>query len=202
MNDTSKHYKALFKKYGVDAKSVQWSDKESQYKRFEALLEVENNILSIIDLGCGFGDLYEYLKLKNFNGKYLGLDNVDEFIDAAKERFSDTNTEFKKFDINTSEIPKGYDYIILSGVFNNKFDGNYDFMINTINEMFKQCEKGIAFNAMSSYVDYQADNLYYSNPLEIFDYCKIHLTRKVILKHDYIVKEGSIPFEYTMFLYK
>lgn len=202
MNDTSKHYKALFKKHGVDAKSVQWSDKESQFKRFEALLQVQNEISSIIDLGCGFGDLYEYLQLNNFNGKYLGLDNVDEFIDAAKERFLDSNADFKKFDINTSEIPKGYDYIILSGVFNNKFDGNYDFMINTINEMFKKCEKGIAFNAMSTYVDYQADDLYYTNPLEIFDYCKINLTRKVILKHDYIVKKGSIPFEYTIFLYK
>ncbi len=202
MNDTSKHYKELFKKHGVDAKSVQWSDKESQFKRFEALLQVENEISSIIDLGCGFGDLYEYLQLNNFNGKYLGLDNVDEFIDAAKERFSDGTAEFKKFDINTSKIPKGYDYIILSGVFNNKFDGNRDFMINTINEMFKKCEKGIAFNAMSTYVDYQADDLYYTNPLEIFDYCKLNLTRKVVLKHDYIVKKGSIPFEYTIFLYK
>ena len=75
-------------------------------------------------------------------------------------------------------------------------------MISTIDKMFLACEKGISFNAMSTYVDYQDEILYYSNPLDIFDYCKRNLTRKVVLRHDYLVKADSIPYEYTIYLYK
>jgi hypothetical protein len=75
-------------------------------------------------------------------------------------------------------------------------------MLNTIKKMYEVCGKGVAFNAMSTYVDFQADDLYYSDPLEIFDYCKRNLTRKVVLRHDYLVKENSIPFEYAIYLYK
>jgi len=75
-------------------------------------------------------------------------------------------------------------------------------MINTIHKMFSACKKGVAFNAMSTYVDYRDEILYYSNPMEIFDYCKRNLTRNVILRHEYLVKENSIPYEYTMYLYK
>jgi hypothetical protein len=68
--------------------------------------------------------------------------------------------------------------------------------------MFQSCQKGIAFNAMSTYVDFQVDDLYYSNPLAVFDFCKKNLSRKVTLKHDYILREGSIPFEYVIYVYK
>jgi hypothetical protein len=75
-------------------------------------------------------------------------------------------------------------------------------MLNGIKSMFNACTKGIALNAMSTYVDFQADNLYYTDPLEIFDYCKRNLSRKVTLRHDYLVKENSIPFEYCIYVYK
>ena len=196
------HFKRLYKLHGDSPKSVHWSDAKTQEKRFEILLGIDNNIKSLLDVGCGLGDMYQYMQTQGFGGRYCGTDFVDEFIEASKRKFNSPNVDFRINDIKNDTLPIGYDYVVLSGVFNNRADNNEDFMINTIRKMFSVCEKGIAFNAMSTYVDYYDEVLYYTNPLEIFDYCKRSLTRKVVLRHDYLVKENSIPYEYTIYLYR
>ena len=75
-------------------------------------------------------------------------------------------------------------------------------MFDLIKKMLRSCNKGIAFNSMSTYVEFQEDELFYSDPKEIFHYCKKHLTQSVVLKHDYKLKEDAFPYEYTMYLYK
>lgn len=198
-----KHYQKLFQEHGNSSASVQYSDSVSQYKRFEILAGISAEINSMIDVGCGLAHLYDYMKSKGYSGKYLGLDFVPEFIEADKKNYtSDANAAFQVFDIINDSFPASYEYILLSGVFNNKMPNNKEFMLNAITKMFAASTKGIAFNAMSTYVDFQADNLYYTDPLEVFDFCKRNLTKKVTLRHDYLVKENSIPFEYAMYLYK
>ena len=140
---------------------------------------------------------------RGFSGTYLGLDFVPPFIDHDISKYrNDRRARFQLFDIATEDFPRGYDYLFLSGVFNNRTDTNKQFMLDTIIKMFDACNKGVAFNAMSTYVDYYDDALYYSDPLDTFDFCKKTLTRKVTLRHDYIVRDNSIPFEYTIYLYR
>ena len=203
ISNLKKHYQTLLNQHGVSPKSVQHIDQHSQFKRFEVLFGIDNNPKSVIDIGCGLGDMYQYLLNNNYKGEYLGLDFLPDFIELASKSFKKSpKASFKLSDITIDDIPLGYDYILLSGVFNNKLPDNKQFLLNMLKKMFDSCNKGVAFNAMSTYVDYQDDNLYYSNPLEVFDFCKQHLTKNVILRHDYVVKENSIPFEYTIYLYK
>ena len=203
-SEIKEHYKQLFLKHGIDPKSVQWSDSTTQMNRFRILSEIDDNLKSIIDVGCGLGDFFTYLKKeKKFSGMYLGLDYLPEFVDACKDQFrSENNSAFQLFDLTRDEFPSDYNYITLSGVFNNKVEQNEQFMYQSIEKMFKAALKGVSFNALSTYVDYEDEGLYYSDPLAVFDFCKRNITRKVTLRHDYLVKEGSIPFEYTIYLYK
>ena len=60
-------YKYNIEKYGYSAMGLHWSSKSSQYSRFyfinylmKKYINEEN--VNIADLGCGFGDFYEYLK--------------------------------------------------------------------------------------------------------------------------------------------
>lgn len=201
--DLKKHYTELYRKYGDDSKAVQYSDEKSQTERFKILCGIDPHLQSVVDVGCGLAHLYSYLQSTGFTGKYCGLDFVPDFIAANKEKYAhDDQTAFSEFDITSQEIPSGYDYIMLSGVFNNLMDDNETFMLHAIRKMFDAAAKGVAFNAMSTYVDFQADNLYYSDPLRVFDFCKRNITKKVTLRHDYLVKENSIPFEYAIYLYK
>ena len=203
ISDLKQHYKELLKEHGPSPEAVQHINKDSQYKRFEILCEIAPHMQSVIDVGCGLGDMFQYLNSQDFKGKYLGLDFISEFISLSENHFKAySNAQFKECNLLTDNIPLGYDFILLSGVFNNNQKNNEEFMYSTITKMFNSCQKGIAFNAMSTYVDFQDTNLYYSDPLKVFDFCKRNLTRKVVLKHDYLVKKNSIPFEYTMYLYK
>ena len=81
-------------------------------------------------------------------------------------------------------------------------ENNAAFTRKTLEVMWQTCTKGIAFNALSTYVDYEDSHLYYHDPLTLFDYCKRNLSPYIKLRNDYEVKPNSIPFEFTMYVYK
>jgi hypothetical protein len=56
--------------------------------------------------------------------------------------------------------------------------------------------RGFAFNAMTTYVDWKQENLYYADPFMFFDFCKRNISRYVSLLHDYPL------FEWTMIVRK
>ena len=202
IKDLKQYYQSLYQAHGNSVEAVQHVSQASQYKRFDILTDIDTQLNSIIDIGCGLGDMYHYLNSKGYQGSYLGLDFVDEFIQAASEKFrAHSQANFARFDLTKEKIPATHDYILLSGVFNNNTPDAKQFMLSTIDAMFQACKKGVAFNAMSTYVDFLNDVLFYIDPLEVFDHCK-KLGAHVVLKHDYIVKEGSVPYEFTMYLYK
>ena len=200
--DVKAHYKALFGEHGNSAKAVQWGDDASQHSRFEILAQVAPKLGSVVDVGCGLGHLYEHLRAREPDLRYTGLDFVPEFIDAARATFHETNAEFQVFDVFNDPMPKGSDFALLSGVFNNLMDDNWGFMTHALRAMFDAAERGIAFNAMSTYVDYRDPGLYYVDPCAVFDFCKHNLSKKVTLRHDYSLSEGGFPFEFAVYCYK
>ena len=200
--ELKKHYQDLFAEHGNSSHAVQYSDSASQFKRFEILQQIDRSMESVVDIGCGLGHLYEFLQTKNENIRYLGLDFVKEFIQAAQNTHGKDQVAFQVCDLYQDQIPSGYDYALLSGVFNNLMPDNWGFMRMTLEKMFAAANKGIAFNCMSTYVDYFDAGLFYVNPCEVFDFCKRELGRKVVLRNEYLIREGSIPFECTFYVYK
>ena len=52
--------------------------------------------------------------------------------------------------------------------------------------------KALAFNLLSTYVDWQEPHLFYGDPLFWFDHCKRNYSRQVALLHDYPLYEWTI----------
>jgi SAM-dependent methyltransferase len=197
------HYQQLFEKHGRDHNAVQYSSRESQYARFKVLLEIADNLDSVADIGCGLGDLLPLLRQKYPKVSYTGYDFVDAFINDAKRQFSnDKLAQFKQLDIRQDHIEEKADYVFLSGMLNNLMDDNAAFTERTLQRMWLAANKGIAFNALSCYVDYQDEGLCYHDPLKLFHFCKTNFSKYVSLRHDYDVKEHSIPFEFTIYVFK
>ena len=90
-----------------------------------------------------------------------------------------------------------FDYAIISGVFNNRVTDNWAFLTGALRLLFPHVRRGLAFNALSAYVDFQDEGLYYADPEAVFRFCKESLSPAVNLRHDYEVKPGVVPFEFT-----
>jgi SAM-dependent methyltransferase len=203
INNLKEYYQNLYKQNGDSPKSVQHRSKLDQYKRFQILTSHIKRDQSVVDLGCGLGDLLTYLRKNGFTGHYLGLDLVPEFISLAHTKFNgDPKAKFKEFNGDYDQIEDKYDYSVISGVFNNRIKNNKKFMYDTISNLFSNCAVGLAFNSLSVHVEYQAKDLFYSDPSSVLTYCKKNLTPFVSLKHDYIIKPNGYPYEYSMFLSK
>lgn len=74
--------------------------------------------LKLIELGCGNGQLAEYLIERGLNFSYTGVDFSDPLLAAGRKAFAErSNVDFINDDIHTLEkIDKHFDYAIYSHV--------------------------------------------------------------------------------------
>jgi len=202
-SDIIRNYRERFAKHGPGPKAVQYTDRESHLARFEVIAGVDPDMTSVLDVGCGLGDFCHFLRARDNAARYHGVDIVPEFIEAASKVFAeDQAASVSLLDAELDRLPGGFDYAVLSGVFNNAMDDNWGFMTRTLHQMWQAAEKGIAFNAMSTYVDYRDPDLFYVDPMEVFAFCKSTLGGHPVLRHDYSVRPGGFPFEFAMYVYK
>ena len=117
-----------------------------------------------MDFGCGLAHLYEHIRLRpklSAQVIYTGSDISSKFVEACRLKYP--NLKFTYFDVLQSDIPETVDYIVMNGVVTEKrnlsFDYMFSFMCKVLERTFKFVERGIAFNIMSSAVDYERDDL-------------------------------------------
>lgn len=124
-----------------------WSSPQSQSDRFQALLraaQFEGG--SVIDYGCGSGDLFGYLQSSGYAFDYLGLDQNSDMIRIAKAKYG------ARFDvIGLDEVFfSSADYIFCSGVFQFRDSDNPYYYDALIRSLFRQSKRCIAFNVLSA----------------------------------------------------
>ena len=197
-----RHYQSLLAEHGAGPQALQWADRETQFTRFAVLYDVAPKMQSVLDVGCGLGDFRHFLRARGSDARFHGVDIVPEFIELASQAFADDPLASASKIEPEGELPKGYDYAILSGAFNNRMDDNWGFVTATLRRMWGAAEKGIAFNAMTSHVDYQDEGLWYVDPMKLFGFCKTELSGHPVLRHDYTVRENGFPFEFAIYVYK
>lgn len=185
-------YNERLKLYGYDQRALGWF-KGRQPLRFKVLSEIGDlNKCSILDVGCGFGDLYGFLIKRNLNIEYTGVDINPDLTKVAKEIYPDAHFEVK--DIEQENINDNFDWVFASGLFEFKVHDD-EYVQKMLKRMFEICNKGIAADFLSNYVDFKNENAYYASPEEIFSFCKT-LSKRVTLRHDYM------PFEFCVHVYK
>lgn len=196
--DIKKHYQDLFKEYGDSPQATQYSDLITQELRYKYLTEIgELNGKAILDFGCGTAQLATYLKNSDIEFDYIGVDIVPEFLDHSQKKFPEfrfgSYEDFKDIKV---------DYIFISGVFNNLIADNRSFYKETIKDLFKNARLGLAFNMISKYVDYYDLGLFYEYPEYVFKFAKEEVTPLVLLRNDYLIKDNTPPFDFTVYLYR
>lgn len=191
--DLKNYYDHHLDSHGHSAMGVGWKNEAAQQIRFDQLAKVIESTsgFTINDLGCGIGDLYKYLSAKQDQSfEYYGYDVLESMLHVANTRFAESkNAHWIKMD-KADELLEA-DYTIASGIFNLKYtierSAWMDYILETLKQMNLKSKRGLAFNMLTTYSDkeFMKDELFYSDPLFFFDFCKRNFSRDVALLHDY-----------------
>ena len=138
------YYSALVKKHGHSPQSVGWgSRKGKQGLRFSVLCEIGNiSNCSILDVGCGFGDLYGYLDYKKIKTDYYGIDINPHLLELGQKIYPKANLELRDFE--EEKFTRKFDWVFASGITSVK--GSYPQIKKIMIEMFRICKNGYAMN--------------------------------------------------------
>jgi SAM-dependent methyltransferase len=180
--------------------AVRSNDRQRQYMRFGELVsgfDLNNDQATLLDIGCGNGELYLYLNFRGWRGAYTGIDITDALLTQARERFSAVKFEHRDI-MSETGVGEGelYDYCCISGVFNVNVGQDFDWAAEFVKRSFAMCKAGLAFNAISTYTNWRDDDMFYISPEEMFGFCVKNLSPRVTLAHH------NLPYNYTVHVYK
>jgi trans-aconitate methyltransferase len=183
-------YDKSLEQFGPGPKALLWWDYRSMAIRFRELVkDVPVEGKSIMDAGCGLGDLLPFLYAKSINFRYTGIDKKPEFIKIAKERYE--GHEFKVGDPLNHRLGL-YDVVISSGVMNGNVENWLKKRQKMIANLFDQTGEVLAFNMAGGHNPIPHDSLIaYANADEIVDFCRT-LTKHVKLNTGYLHNDFTI----------
>jgi SAM-dependent methyltransferase len=188
------YYAGRLAEHGVTARGVDWNGTDGQTRRFVELCRVIDlaEPFSVNDLGCGYGALHDFLTAHYPTFDYRGFDIAPAMVAATRHRLGAAAGA-------VGAIPDRIaDFGMASGIFNVRLgaaDGAWQtHVVTTLDVLNRTSRRGFAFNCLTRYsdADRMRPDLYYADPLVLFDHCKRHYARDVALMHDYGLYEFTI----------
>lgn len=204
LDSISKLYNNSAQAYGDSPKAARWADTETQERRFEVLCAVGDlKTAKVLDFGCNVGHLLRFMRERlDFKGEYVGYDISPLAILEAAENFPFPEVRFKHTNILVDQIPEDFDYVLMSGLFSDPVSDNWALMECILKRLFVHTRKALTFNMFSTRVDYQSKELFYYQPEEVLAFCLDQLSHRVILRHDYRLRQSAGTYEFTVYVYK
>lgn len=197
-----KIYRDLYQKHKGTPMAVSSESLEHKKLRFKNICNIfkDEDDISVHEVGMGIADMNQYILDHNPNKNivYSGTEILEEYVDEAKKRFP--LNSFYHRDIAESSFKDSYDFMLLSGVFHQRRESTIKdwekFSQNILKNSFEMCNKGIAFNFISPFVDFYQTQVYYANLPKLLNFINDDLSRFFEIKHNYAL------FEFTIYVYK
>ncbi len=196
LRELRERYRRRFSQYGYDPRTLGWNA-GSQRVRFEAVLEGlrDEDYPSVLDVGCGFGDLLAFLRARGWHGRYTGIDLVPELIDEARRRHADdADASFACSEIAAIDPEQASAMAVAIGIFNHRLHrNNMEFVRDMIAAMWASSTEVVVcdFLSTTSEPDRRREDLFYADPGVILAVAHVH-SRRAILHHAYM------PFEFQV----
>ncbi len=195
-------YRGLVARHGLSPQSLNWNSREGQSLRFDLLMGVGvEPEASVLDVGCGTGDLLAYLRDRGFKGRYLGVDLTPEMVDVARGRGLDG--EFlvaNLLDLGAEGLASlSCDYVLASGIFYSRQNAPDDYLRRMIHLLLPLAHKAFAFNSLSRWADRPPEpDEYRADPVAVMELCR-ELTPWVVMRHDYHAGDFTVYLRHEPF---
>ena len=149
-------YTTLLERHGHTLQGLGWPDAEDQQYRFRLLLAHIEQEGTLLDWGCGFGDLSVH-----WPGEYIGYDWHPQMRSIARRRYPRARIV---------DRPEPADWVVACGVFNLR--AGEKFTRPTLREMWALCRRGIAFNMLSAKCSHRHRTYLYHDPDAMLAFCR------------------------------
>lgn len=190
-----RRYDERFAQYGDDPRTLAAGPAERHSLRFSVLRDMGiQSGASVLDIGCGFGDFYSWLRTQGVAVRYTGVDINPTLIEVAVRRHPDAR--FLVRDLQEQPLEERFDYVVSSSAFNLRMEAvdNYVFVADMLARAYRMADRGAAVDFLSSYADFTTDAAFHYAPERVFELAK-RLTKRVCLRHDYPL------FEFCVYLF-
>lgn len=203
----TRHFHAIEDR-GYDATALFWQNRQVQQCRFEVLWQLISqhrvfqssltHPLTILDVGCGFADLAEFLSSKCTHIEYIGIDLSPDMIFAAQCQHPKLRLlQGELFDFDWPNAH--FDFVMCSGALNEVVDpaetaGRY--ARSVIERMVALARYGVSFNLLNRHHQWTASrpDLQSFYPQEMRAFCQ-SLVPNITLRDDYLENDFSLYLE-------
>jgi SAM-dependent methyltransferase len=189
-----RRYSARLREHGDDIRTLASGTEERRRVRFDVLTDVGIGTgASVVDVGCGFGDYFGYLRERGIAVDYTGIDINPDLVAVARAKYP--AARFLVDDIQRNPPPR-CDFFVSTSAFNLPLDheDNYHFAGEMLRTMYERARGGVAVDFLTSYVDYRSPHGFHYEPERLLTIAK-RITKRVAIRHDYLL------FEFCVYLY-
>ena len=150
-----------------------WADATSQHARFEVLeANVELAGKRLLDVGCGLGDLLDFLEQRRIDVDYTGVDIVRKMIVSARARHRGGRflcaDVFAADPAEITEIAdRRYDVVYCSGTFNLDLGNNREFLPRAVVRLLELTDGHVVFNLLHARAAEQYSHCFYFEPADV-----------------------------------
>jgi SAM-dependent methyltransferase len=193
-----KRYEERLHRHGYSPEALGWGRNGRQEFRFSILSAdiLVNPMSSVLDVGCGFADLYEFLRARGWSGRYVGIDLVPALLDVARARHPKLDLRLADL-VEISPGTERFEYVVASGIFNAKLvaESNTTHVERSLGQMFDLCDVAMMSDFLSTHVDFQHETAWHADPAWAAGVAA-QLSQRFALRHDYM------PYEFALTVYR
>jgi len=163
-----KHYEPRLEACREHFDILDWADAAGQQARFEVLARrVDLRGKSLLDVGCGLGDLWAFLRARRLGVDYTGVDILERMVESAQIAYP--RARFVTADV-FSVNPFGgrrFDVTFCSGVFNLDLGNNRRFLRQALARLMELTGEVVVFNLLHERTPRRHDHCFYHDPKEV-----------------------------------
>jgi SAM-dependent methyltransferase len=170
---------------------------EQQFLFQNLIMGLDPTSYSVLDIGCGRGDLYGFLKelWPDHLFAYTGIDHNPVMCDLGREKYG---LELLNSSFDTANV-LNHDWVVASGFFTQRRceteDDDLQKMFKDIDKMYTLANRVVSFNLLSPINNTIHDGFFYVHPGLVMD--------MLIEKYQYVsVRHNYTKDVYTVSIYK
>jgi SAM-dependent methyltransferase len=194
MVSIASYYDQLVDRFGHNPRAVDAGSWKSLRKRYGVLsAAIPVGCRSVLEVGCGLGDLGQYLHREFPLMRYTGIDVSPRMIEEGHRVHP--RLDLRQGNVLDRSLTGSYDVVLAQGIFYRLGPEAERKSFQLIKKMVSKARRVVAFCAISTWADRRNSSEFYVDPAWLVTQCR-RLTRFLALRHDYH------PGDVAVYLYK